>query len=382
MAKHLLADFGGTNARLILTDDAGALDDATLKTHKCADFNSPADIFKAYLLEKNPADIDRVVLAVAGPVASPSAFRFTNNPEWGAVDFQKMPADLGLRVPIELINDFAAQSYATLLLGPKDYEVVAPGNGEPFYPSVWARSRMTEILNQSSTIALRPANPKQRLAIIGPGTGLGVATAMVAGGQFQVIDGEGGHIRFPARTRSDGEFPKSKISGQYVYEQDVIRRVSKNKGNVSISMETICSGEGIKTVFNSYCYLTCFKEPKRPYSAEEIVKLAAADLASLSEPDRSFQVAAKATTDLLSRALGRVCAVVALTNKTQGGIVLSGGVLGKLGSLFNQEAFKEEFHRNDLGINNFVKDVPVMLVKHAQPGLLGAAAYAQFVPAQ
>lgn len=382
MAKHLLADFGGTNARLILTDDSGALDDQTLITYKCDDFKNPADIFKAYLLEKNPADIDRVVLAVAGPVASLSAFRFTNNPEWGALDFDKMPADLGLRVPMELINDFAAQSYATLLLEPKDYEIIVPGKGAPFYPSAWARSRMTEILNQSSTIALRPADPKQRLAIIGPGTGLGVATAMVAGGQFQVIDGEGGHIRFSARTRPDGDVPKNVISGQYVFEQDVVRDISRDRKNATISMETICSGEGLKIVFSSYSKLITHTKPAVSWTSEKIVELAASDSASLSQSDKKLQVAAKATTDLLSRALGRVCAVVVLTNKTQGGVVLSGGVLGKLGDLFKREAFKEEFHRNDLGLNNFVKDVPVMLVNHAQPGLLGAAAYAQFVPAQ
>lgn len=380
MTKHLLADFGGTNARLALTDDEGRLDGDTIKVFKCDDHKHPADIFKAYLQGKAPDEISRVVLSVAGPVSSPAAFRFTNNPEWGAVDFEKMSGGLGLSVKMELINDFAAQSYATLLLGPQDYEVILPGD-EPFYPSAWAKARMKAPPESVLAFVQSPGDARQRLAIIGPGTGLGVATAAVSGGQFQVIDGEGGHTRFPTRTRAGEIVPKNIVSGCMVLEKDVARDIAA-KGNISISMETICSGTGLKTVFDAYCNLLNHTKPREIFTSQDITQLALADPAGLSDHVRRFQPAAKATTELFSRALGRMCSAVALMNKTQGGVVLTGGVLGKLGKAFNRESFAEEFRRNDLGANNFVPRIPVILVKHPEPGLVGAQAYAQFVPAQ
>ena len=68
----LVADVGGTNARLGLANGLG-LDQASLQRFKNADYASFGDVVVQFLSGKNDVDISTCVIAVAGPVSQDRA---------------------------------------------------------------------------------------------------------------------------------------------------------------------------------------------------------------------------------------------------------------------------------------------------------------------
>ena len=78
-----------------------------------------------------------------------------------------------------LVNDFAAQAMAILLLQPGD---VMPVGGARWSPDAVPRDRV--------------------YAVIGPGTGLGVGILVLRDGNAFPLETEGGHVSFPPGTES------------------------------------------------------------------------------------------------------------------------------------------------------------------------------------
>uniref|UniRef100_UPI003F6ABB40 glucokinase n=1 Tax=Congregibacter sp. TaxID=2744308 RepID=UPI003F6ABB40 len=170
MAKawHLLADIGGTNARFALGDvSTGAISDhLTVSVLEHPTFTSALQMYLAFVgqsgnWEKRPVD---GCLAVACPTDREHV-AFTNS-DW-VIDRK----DLGFSLDIpklKIINDFEAIGYAAASFAEGDWEQL--GNGK--------------------------AVPDKAIAVLGPGTGLGVCAVLPGTAKPMVIPGEGGHVDF------------------------------------------------------------------------------------------------------------------------------------------------------------------------------------------
>lgn len=104
----LLADVGGTNARLAIARN-GVIDPSSVTRFRGDDFDSFDNVVLQFLQEQDQPRITGVCVAVAGPVSGATA-RLTNR-DW---DFdQNRLARLADADHVRLINDLTALGYAT-----------------------------------------------------------------------------------------------------------------------------------------------------------------------------------------------------------------------------------------------------------------------------
>lgn len=155
----LVADIGGTNARLALVRDESASTEV-FAIAKTTEFPDISAAIKAHLPEGSSPNT--AIIAVAGPVTG-DRIPLTNA-SW-VIEPQKMIADLGLD-EVVVLNDFEAQALALAVLDGDD--VIQIGSGE-------ARDQSTKF-------------------VIGPGTGLGAAAMVYAADTWIPVPGEGGHV--------------------------------------------------------------------------------------------------------------------------------------------------------------------------------------------
>src|ERR1700733_524152 len=195
----LVADAGGTNVRFALVNaDASAPVLQSPKKFASKDFAGIAEAAQAYLADAQ-ARPSFGGFAVAGPVRD-GAIHMTN------LGWTFSQADVGAALglaPVKLINDFEAIALAVPHLGSGDLVTIGPEK---------ARSHAT-------------------VAILGPGTGFGVAGCVPAGEGVTAIVSEGGHASFAPV--DDAEI-------------DILRNLRARFGR--LSLERILSGPGLVTL--------------------------------------------------------------------------------------------------------------------------------------
>jgi glucokinase len=307
---RLIADIGGTSLRLAHQHgDDPALCDPAIMA--CADFATAEDAFAGYCA-KHRLDIDMLCLAVAGPVNG-AEVDITNN-HW-QFDAGTLAAAMNLRAYL-LINDFTAQAMAHRDLLQNDRSMPA--------------SRR-QILRDGTADQTAP------LLVIGPGTGLGVAALVPAGDDIQVIEGEGGHVSYAPRNPA---------------EELVLAHLAREFGHVSA--ERIVSGPGIESIY--HCQTGDHK------SAPDISALAlAGDAAALS------------AVRLMLQSLGTVASNAALSLGARAGVVIAGGIAGKLAALLGDSGLIGRF--DDHGRRrSYLHALPIYLSIDPLAGLRGAAA--------
>lgn len=307
---YLIADIGGTNVRFALQPVGGA--PATVHTLRGDDHETFEDLLEAMWEEADPADPPRAaVLAVACPPGAEEV-RFTNR-DWhfGKAALRKQ---FGLD-RLVVINDFEALALALPHLG--DDDTIAIGGG-----------------TRAEDAAM---------AVLGPGTGLGVAALLRAGGRWQPLAGEGGHVTLPARTE---------------LEREVIAVMGRTLDHVSA--ERALSGPGIAALHDA---------------VRNIEGLAARHLAPADVVEAAGQgdASARAALDLFAGFLGTVASDTALSFGARGGLFLAGGVIPRMGELFAADLFRARFE--DKGrFSAYCADIPTRLITHEQAALLGVAA--------
>ncbi|HET6631810.1 MAG TPA: glucokinase [Rhodanobacteraceae bacterium] len=315
----LVADIGGTHARFALaTGPHGRLQVASVRHYAVADHANVIDAARRYLAEV-AARPGRAVLSAAGPVVG-GRVRFTNH------DWVIVAADVARALAIDevrLINDFAALSMALPRLKPAQIEML--GSLEAPTPG---------------------AHPEQTFAVAGPGTGLGVGGLLRRGGQFHILQTEGGHASFA---------PTSAL------QVELLRRLQKRLGHVC--NEALVSGPGLLTVYRELA---------------EIEGVAA----ERSAPEQITEGASNGDDALCEQAVQTVCAVfgavagdVVLGLGAWDGIYLGGGLSPVLLPWLHQGGFRHHFE--DKGARQDVlHDVPVAVITDTDAGLYGAAAMA------
>lgn len=320
MKQIVSADIGGTHARFaIATIQRGRVIDlgsiVTLRTGDFVSFERAWNAFEQEVGEKLPSDLS---LAVAAPVTN-EEFSLTNS-HW-QIRRSQIVSQLELNSMV-VINDFAAVAHAISAVRNEDLLHVT-GPNEPL-----------------------PTNGV--VTIVGPGTGLGAAVLVRDGeGADRVIDTEGGHIDFAALDS---------------LEDQIVAELRKKFGRVSV--ERLVSGPGLLNIY----------EVLRKLDNDADV---ARDEASLwsSALDGSDQIAAIAL-DRFCLSLGAIAGDLALAHGASA-VVIAGGIGKRLGDRLASSGFASRFVAKGR-FERRLAGIPVKLMTHPEPGLLGAAvAYAR-----
>jgi len=310
----LIGDIGGTNARFALasSDKVGF---ASAMTLQCADFETSVAAIRHYLEAVSASAPAAICLAAAGPVIEESV-SMTNN-HW-VLSAEEMRKDLGTDL-VKLLNDFEAIAWSI------------PYIEDDFLESVGRVSHK-----------MLPAK-SFNVAIVGPGTGLGTGGLCKRDGQLVPLVGEGGHIGFA---------PKSKTQIELL---EVLREKYER-----VCVERLVSGSGIE---NIYWALNVLRGDTR-------VHLSAADIFAAAG-DGTDSVASDAT-QLFYEILGQVAGDIALVLGAQDGVYLAGGIVKRYPEMLHISGFRNAFE--DKGRHrSMMERIPTRLITYDEPGLLGAA---------
>ncbi len=306
---RVIADIGGTNARFALIDAAGRTGEARIL--RCADYPDPVAAAEAFLGETAPASRPkRGAFAVASPLTGDQV-TMTNHPWSFSVD--DVRRRLGLDA-LRVINDFAAIALAIPHLGRDDHYRV--GGGEP----------------------VRDAP----VAILGPGTGLGVSALIPTAEGWVPLATEGGHVTMAAFDER---------------EAAVLAHLRRTYGHVSA--ERVISGPGLVNLYRSLCALEGLRADPAA-TPDEVSRLAA---------DGTCPVAAGAL-EMFCAMLGTVASDLALSLGALGGVYIAGGIVPKLGPTFAASGFRRRFE--DKGrYATYLASIPVFVITHPLPAFVG-----------
>ena len=312
MTYHgLIADIGATNARFALADDDGF---HHVQVLKCEDFENIADAAEHYLHDTGTKNVIKgASVAIAGPVKG-DEFKMTNHPWVFSVSRTKARLNLDF---LHMMNDFEAVALSIPhLKAGDDYRQIGEGKAAPRAP----------------------------IGIIGPGTGLGVASLAWDGCQYRALPGEGGHVTMPAKTQREFDVFQWLIADKYHH----------------ISAERVCSGKGLYNVYRALRGLDKLEDAIPMREPEEISK------AALSGECKTCVEAL----DMMCGFLGNVAGNLALTLGAFGGIYIAGGIPAKLGDYFDQSRFRDEFLSKGR-FADYLAAVPTNLITNEYPAFVG-----------
>ncbi len=323
----MLADIGGTNARFGWLAD-GQTQVQHVATLAAADHAGPAAAARAYLQH---------LAAVLGPAYEPpraAAFAVATAVGGDHISFTNSGWTLSRRDTqqalalddLRLLNDFEALALSLPHLAPSQLRLVTA-------PACTAAG------------SAAPAGASgSALAVIGPGTGLGVAGLVPSAHGWVAVPGEGGHASLAA---SDD------------FEWAVLSAVRQQHSHVSA--ERLLSGIGLPVLHGAVAQVMG-QPAARPLSAEQIVERA------LSGDD----AACERSIDTFCALLGSFAGNVALTLGARGGVFIGGGIVPRLGERFVTSRFRERFEAKGR-FQAYLQAVPTWLITDTLAALTGAA---------
>ena len=316
----IVADIGGTNARLAFQEDRNS-EIKIIDNLLCANFKSLEDIVDTYKKKHNIFS-EHMSIAVAGPCENDNIKLMNNHIKFYKYELLK---NLNLK-SLLVINDFVAQSFSF-----KD--LLLEENEE----------KNKILLDKLNLFEIKTGTSKRdsTLLVIGPGTGLGVCTLKKIGADVIAIPGEGGNAFF-----SPSDFEQIEILTYLL------------KSHKYVSFEHLVSGRGIENLFNFYQ----IKNKKKLFNskANEIADLA----------NKNDQNAISAITQMFKILVTSIINSI-FTNGSLAGVIICGGVSIKLQKFLNQDIFIDEFQKIDQYFD-YLNDIPIYLCKNENNGLIGA----------
>ena len=310
VADALVADFGGTHVRFAAADASGRM--RRIEVLSCCDFPDPLSALRAYLA-RHPIRFRSACFAVAGPVRD-GAVRMTHL-DW-RIDADAMQAALGAADGVRLINDCEAIARSVPALGEGQRVQIGPGGAEAGAP----------------------------VAVLAPGTGLGVAGLVPAPGASTALATEGGHA---------GIGPDTAL--ELALFEDFVRR------GIPCLRESFLSGAGLAHMHESLQRIRG-EQPTR-LAPEEVAATAA------REPESAAAQSVATFCELLGSAAGDQ----ALSMGARGGVYLAGGVARKLRPVLARSGFRRRFE-NKGAMRDWLRRVPSYLITDPHPELIGAVA--------
>jgi len=310
----IAADIGGTNARYAIAAIEGARVTQLSEpvTFATSDHASLAASWAAFGKTLGRRPPRAAAIAVAGPVSG-ETLTFTNNP-W-VLHRATLAEQLGLD-DLVLVNDFGAIGHAIGQLTDSDFAHLA-----------------------GPDVALTEAGA---ITLLGPGTGLGAALVL-RGRQNLVCETEAGHQDFA---------PLDAI------EDAILAHLRARFTRVSV--ERLVSGPGLVNIHEALAALE--RQIITPMDDKALWSLALSGASPLANAAlwRFCQIFGAAAGDL------------ALAHGA-GGVVLAGGITPRIAHLLPESGFAERFCAKGR-LNPQMARIPVKVLRHPHPGLLGAAA--------
>lgn len=313
-APTLIADIGGTNARFALAQNGQILDVVVLA---CGDYDGLAAAATAFL-ETIPETQrpQQGLFAIAAPIKGDQV-QLTNLP-W-AFSTEQLRRDLKLDA-LDIVNDFTAIAWAVPHL--KADEILQVGGGA--------------------------ACENAPIALLGPGSGLGVTALIPVGDGWTVLPGEGGHVTMAATTSGEERV------------LDALRQTFTHVSDAHVSAERVLSGPGLVNIYTALVQLD--GQTPEPLTPEQISERAIADPASH----------AGAALSMFCDFLGTAASDMALVYNARGGVYLAGGIVGKLGAAFAASGFRQRFEAKGR-FSAHLCQIPTFVISHPFPALAGLA---------
>lgn len=307
---RLVADIGGTNARFALVA-LNSVEPVQETTVRCADFDGLESAVRAYLKNHGNPPVRQAAIDVAAGITG-DIVQLTNGPWRFSIEQTRRALALDR---LQVINDFTALALAVPVL--KDSEKRQIGRGAPVADTA--------------------------IAVIGPGTGLGVSGLVPVDKGWVALQGEGGHTAFSPTTAR---------------EIDVLRWLMARFDHVST--ERLVSGMGLENLYLALCTLDGVAP--RSLAPDEITR------AALGGSDVQCEEAVA----LFCAILGCAAANLVLTLGARAGCYVGGGIVPKLGNYFEQSPFRASFERKGR-TSAYVAAVPTYVIDAGNPALRGLA---------
>jgi len=185
------------------------------------------------------------------------------------------------------------------------------------------------------------------MAVLGPGTGLGVA-CFVPGSQTSiVIASEGGHATMAATSEREDAII------------DYLRREFSH-----VSAERVISGSGLENLYRAVITIDGNEAPKR--NAAEITNAAL---------DGTCPTA-RAALDLFCTMLGTFAGNVALMFGARGGVFIAGGIAPRLTEYIARSEFRARFEHKGR-FRQYLASIPSSIIVHPAATFLGLRSIAE-----
>ncbi len=308
---RLLGDVGGTTVRWAWQDSAGAplRDVSVMHRDTSPSIYDSAIQYIATLGNKRPRDAGiGVATAVTGDQVN------MTNGAW-SFSISQLKQMLGLERCL-VINDFTALAMSLPALGTADLRGIGGGAAVKGAP----------------------------IALLGPGTGLGVSGLLSdAGGAVSALSGEGGHVTLAA---ADSD------------EAAILALLRKRFSHVSA--ERVLSGMGLVNLYGAVCALRGVQAAELSPAQITEAALARADAASVQ------------TLQLFAGFLGNVAGNLVLTLGARGGLFVGGGIVPKMGAAFDAEFFRRRFEAKGR-FEEYLQTIPTWIITAPTPALLGVS---------
>jgi glucokinase len=309
MTKLLLSDIGATRARFAVAADGVV---GPVRSLEVGAYPQASDAVQDFLKHGGESRFDGAIFAVAGPVDG-TRCAMTNS-RW-VIDATELQARFGLG-PVRIVNDLAALALALPHLAASDLRTFGPAEGKAGEP----------------------------LAVVAPGTGLGMACLLRGGYGNRVLSSEGGHASLAAGS------PR---------EAALIALLHRRFGHVSA--ERVLSGAGLVNLY-----------------------LAIAELEGATvEPPTAIQITGAALDGTCARSrealdafcafLGAVAGDAALIFGARGGVFIGGGITPKIVDHLDRTAFRARFEAKGR-FTRYLAAIPTKVVLKADPAFIGLAA--------
>lgn len=310
----LVADIGGTNTRVALSDGVTVLPD-TIRRFRNAEYAGLEACLHEFIEGQNGIVPKAACVDVAGPVKDGHA-RLTNL-DWD-ISVASIAAATGTD-NVALLNDLQAQGYALEHIAPEDLHSVRVGE---------------------------KASPNAAKLVVNVGTGFNATPVFSTGDGWLVATSESGHANMPARTAADLRLC-SFIEARHGFA----------------AIDDVLSGRGLVRIYSWLAHEA--GETKAPSSADIIAGCQTGEDPLAVETVRTF-----------TRLLGMVTANLALIQLPFGGIYLVGGLSSAILPFMHDFGFENAF-RDKGRFASFMDGFPMFVVQDDYAALKGCAAYLQ-----
>lgn len=324
MNTLLVADIGGTYARFAIARSPkpgekadGPMAIGPIWSTEVRSRNSAIEAVRDFLaVDSLGSEIEGALLAVAGPVEG-GRCRLTNA-AW-TIDEEEIARTFSIPW-VRIVNDL---------------EAAAAGLPE-------LAATQTRLIGPDTALVGAP------MAILAPGTGLGMACLVDGPSGRRVITSEGGHATLAS------------IGPQYDRLIDFLR----DKYDQHVSIERVLSGAGLSNLHLALA--TCEGGSTIHRTPIEITATAFDGSSPLC----------RAAVDAFCAFLGAVAGDLALTFGARGGVFIGGGIVPRFVDHLARSSFRAQFEAKGR-MHGYVARIPTRVIIHPNPALIGLTSLAR-----